>query len=49
MTLASNIFSSHRKVVFALIENWPWAREELEMEMAKQAAEDSEASRQRMA
>ena len=35
-----NIFSSHRKVVFALIETWPWAREELEMEMAKQATED---------
>jgi len=29
-----------RKVVFALIETWPWAREELEMEMAKQASGD---------
>ena len=38
----------HRKVVFALIESWPWAREQLEMEMAKQALENSEA-KQRMA
>ena len=44
-----NIFSSHRKVVFALIETWPWAREELEMEMAKQASGDLEARRQRNA
>ena len=35
-------FSSSRKVVFALIETWPWAREVLEREMAKQAAEDLE-------
>ena len=35
-------FSSYRKVVFALIETWPWAREVLEREMAKQAAEDLE-------
>ena len=35
-------FSSSRKVVFALIETWPWAREELEREMAKQATEDLE-------
>ena len=41
-------FSSSRKVVFALIETWPWAREELEMEMAKQATEDLRA-RQRTA
>ena len=47
--MRNNINFSHRKVVFALIENWPWAREELEMEMAKQAAEDLEASRQRIA
>ena len=30
----------HRKVVFALIESWPWARGELEMEMARQSTED---------
>ena len=29
------VFLLHRKVVFALIESWPWAREELEMEMAR--------------
>jgi len=46
----SSIMASHtsRKIVFALIETWPWAREELEMEMAKQATEDLRA-RQRMA
>ena len=38
----------HRKVVFALIESWPWAREELEIEMAKMVTEDLEA-KQRMA
>ena len=38
----SSYFSSYRKVVFALIETWPWAREVLEREMAKQAAEDLE-------
>ena len=37
-----HMFSSSRKVVFALIETWPWAREELEREMAKQATEDLE-------
>jgi len=36
-----------RKVVFALIEFWPWAREELEMEMAKQASEDLGARQRR--
>jgi len=38
-----------RKVVFALIETWPWARVELEMEMAKQASGDLEANRDRRA
>ena len=41
-TLCIAHFSSSRKVVFALIETWPWAREELEREMAKQATEDLE-------
>ena len=41
-TLSIAHFSSSRKVVFALIETWPWAREELEREMAKQATEDLE-------
>ena len=36
-------FLLYRRVVFALIESWPWAREELEMEMARQASKDLEA------
>jgi len=45
----SSIMASNtsRKVVFALIETWPWAREQLEMEMAKQAIENSEARQRR--
>ena len=37
----------HRKIIFTLIDSWPWAREELEMEMAKQATEDLGARQRR--